>query len=419
MRVFSARMKKRCAFALVLLCLVVARPETARAQCETPGLAAAAAGAFAAAQAAAVTAMTTAINAAVEAERMAANAAIGTAMNKGSDAIFDRLNRFWVDWLRAMKDQTAQIHAGQVDQTRQLAQNFDYSSIGETARRVQKVEYKAKKQYIVSEEACRFDTTAKYMSRNMQLGKAVATSFSTQFNVLGNNTAGTPAHNGYASMQQDRWSKYVTKFCDPTQNAGTIPCAATPYVNAHITPSKTIFSKESINLDDPDTLEAVTQLGFNITGYKVPDPIPVAVQKSASGREQRQMNRENLTQMDAVGALYWSVVGERSVGEKAAEIQQIRQRAGIADASEKPSDREIRQKIVEELWDPRYYVQLGDASGTVGQKEIYLKAYSLVLLYKMIEKSEKIANVYAIQTANMLDAHDRSRHGSTATRTVK
>jgi hypothetical protein len=67
-----------------------------------------------------------------------------------------------------------------------------------------------------------------------------------------------------------------------------------------------------------------------------------------------------------------------------------------------PSLREIRASVIEQLWDPNYYKNLYDDPSTVAQKEVYLKAYGLMMLYDMISKQEKISNAYAVETANVL-----------------
>ena len=83
-------------------------------------------------------------------------------------------------------------------------------------------------------------------------------------------------------------------------------------------------------------------------------------------------------------------------------------------ASPTPSLREIRQSIIEQLWDPNFYKNLDDNPTTTAQKELYLKAYGLVMLYDMIEKQEKISNAYAIETAALLERAQHARNGFTA-----
>jgi hypothetical protein len=285
---------------------------------------------------------------------------------------------------------------------------------------IQKKQNEAKKQYQPNGQGCQFDTTARYMAQSAAVSKAMTTGYSVDFNKVGNNKSGSPGAAGPAALQKTRWETYKTKFCDGDSNNGKAGCATgNALANAHVLPSKTIFDKETIDMTDADVREAVNQLMFNITDYEASDPILAKSQKSASGLQQRRENREYLAQMDAVGALAYSVIAERVPGKVAAEIQELRQKMGIQQPSAHPSAREIRQSVVEQLWDPGYYKALYDGPSTISQKEIYLKAYSLVLLYNMIEKQEKISNVYAIETANMLDAFDKSRHNVSSSAPVQ
>ncbi len=79
-----------------------------------------------------------------------------------------------------------------------------------------------------------------------------------------------------------------------------------------------------------------------------------------------------------------------------------------------PASREVRRSIIEQLWDPSYYKNLYDNPSTIAQKELYLKAYGLVMLYDMISKQEKISNAYAIETANILNGSQYGRATTTA-----
>jgi len=394
---------------LAVLSVLVA-PKVSFAQCEMPGQPAIAGTAAVAADGAAVTAATTAITLNVEAATTAGRMAILEMMEVGWELIQGELNTFWDDWHEALQGQTAQLHGGQVDQTRQMSSNYDTSNMGESQRLHQEKEYEAKKEYIPTDEGCRFDTTAHYMNTAGAVKKAVSTGYSADFSKTVSNKAGTPAANGKASDAKVRWDNYVAKFCDRSANDGGAGCTANgTQPNAHILPSRTLFAKPTIDMTNADTRDAVNQLIFNVSGYKVPDPMPPAILESAAGKERRLHSRENLTQMDAVGALVWDVVAERSQGKAAPEVQAMRQRMGASDASPNPSEREIRQSVVEQLWDPAYYVHLIDGSATTAQKDLYLRAYNLYMLYRLIEKTEKIATVQAVQTANMLEATAEGR----------
>lgn len=396
------------------------------AQCEPPATAAAAA-AVQAAQGAAVLALSAngstpvgTVNAAVDLSTASARAAVISTMNLEWGLMKAYMNSMWSEWNDSMRKQTAQLHAGQIDQTRQMSSNYDSSQLGEVTRDVQQTEFQAKKEYVPTDEGCRFDTIGKRMTTSSTLSQKMSQGFAADFSKLANNRSGSPAEQGQATMTRARYDNYAAKFCDGNSNGGSASCApGLPMANAHILPGKTLFGRETIDMDNADTADAINQLLFNITDYTVPDPMKLDVVKSAAGQEARRVNRENMAQMDAIGALAWSLVGERTKGPAAPDVQLMRQANGATGASANPSEKEIRTAVVEQLWNPKFYVQLSNGSATTGQKELYLKAYSLGLLYKIVEKTEKIANAYAIETSNLLQKYDTSRDSISPSAPVK
>lgn len=325
-----------------------------------------------------------------------------------------RMRRFWRDWEEALKAMTTQLNAGISDQARQMSSLFDSSNLTDTARNFQTAEVRAHQNFRPTEAGCRFDTAANYMATANRLASNASRAMAQELSDVGNNKAGTPAAQGPGAVRNSRFQEYRNRFCDHLSNAGGTACggASASSPNAHISPSVTLFGRETIDMTNPDTEIAVKELIYNITGYQVPEIIEPRVLSSPQGRETRQYNRGYLAQMDAVNALGFSIVAERAPGQATPEVQQMRQRMGIGDASANASEREIRQSIMEQLWDPAYYVGLVDSDTTVTQKEVFLQAYNLMLLYRMFEKSERIANAHAIETANMLDKKANAlRHG--------
>lgn len=418
----------RLAGLVVAAALTFGAASDARAQCEAPGTTAAtAASTVLPSQAAAITAMQTTLSGMYTASTTAASAALIASLEGMETLINQRMRRFWRDWEEALKAMTTQLNAGVSDQARQMSNLFDSSNLTETARGFQRAEIDAHANFRPTEEGCRFDTTASYMATAGRVSKAASTALSQQLSDLGNAKPGTPAVNGPGAVTSARFETYRNRFCDHLANAGGTACGGTSAAapNAHIMPSVTLFSRETIDMSDANTAAAVNELIYNITGYQQPDTIDPAVLNSPMGRESRLQNRAYLTQMDAVNALAFSIVAERMPSQGGAgggpnalrnttEVQQMRQRMGIGDASPNASEREIRQAIIEQLWDPGYYVNLTDGATSVSQKEVFLQAYNLMLLYRMYEKTEKIANAHAIETANLLDKKSRPlREGGT------
>lgn len=397
-----------------VLCMTA--PHKAQAQCEAPGTTAATAATVVASQTAAIAAMEVALTSLYISTTTASSATMISLLEGMETIINNRMRRFWDDWEDALKAMTIQINATVSDQARQMSSLFDSSNLTETSRELQVREWEAHQNYAPTDAGCRFDTAANFMATAGRTSRAVTTALSQELTATGTNRAGTPAAQGPGGVKKARFEEYRSRFCDHLSNGGGTACGGSSATapNAHIMPSVTFFGRDTIDMSNKDTEIAVKELAYNITGYEVPDVIDPAVLESPQGKEARQNNRAYLAQMDAVNALVFSIIAERSPSPpptsgpgggpiNAAAISQMRQSMGVTDVSENPSEREIRQSIIEQLWDPRYYVGLTDASTSISQKEVFLQAYNLMLLYRMYEKAERISNAYAIETANMLD----------------
>ncbi len=314
-----------------------------------------------------------------------------------------RLDKFWVDLQMALEGMSTQLYSSAVNVARIMSSNADAEALSKSEMTRNEQELKAKDNSTVTEEACVFDTVAKSAAVASKTTTAIAAAMSNTHAAISGNRAGSASATGRGGFIGQRFANYASKFCDPNANGGNSPCTtAGSMPNADIMPSRTLFEKPTIDMTNDDTRTAVNELVYNLTGYIPTETIPETALESAEGKEIRQVNREYAARMDAVSGLIWGIVGERAPGPKSQEIQDLRLRAGASNPSLNPSEREVRQAIVEQLWDPKYYANLGDSVNTISQKDLYLKAYSSVLLHKMIEKTERISTVYAIETADLL-----------------
>lgn len=397
---FSIRQSIMAAFVCALLTML---PGRAEAQCEVgsagvgAGVAAANAGAIATATGILMGVYTTEIT-------IVQGTLIGL-LEVMEQTILNRMNQFWEDWQQALQDMTAQLHAGLNDQTRQMSSMFDTSNLTDIARSIQRREDQAKKQFTPTEQGCRFDTAATYRAQAARNTAAYQNLMGKEIVDIGGNKEGSLGSTGTGQLLAERWSRYENIFCDPDANSGDNACGgAMPDANANITPSRTIFARETIDLNNPNNYIAANEIMYNITGFEPPPPVDSLSQ--SEGREARQRARNYLAQMDVATALVSSVIAERMPGEEAPEIAAVRTSVGVGTPSDRPSEREIRQAAIEQFWDPNYYINLIDNPSVVAREETYLHAYNLMLLYKLIEKTEKIANAHAVQTANILQQTD-------------
>lgn len=392
--------------------------------CE-PVPAAAGAGTATSANSAAITATGASMMAAITSILTPWQADLNLKLGDLNKSVLNRLTQLWKDWSAAQKASAAQLSAGAIDQTRQILSMQDAASMQNAAQNIQEKEYEAKKIYQPTEEGCNFDTAARYKHSSSRVSKGMNAALASDLKALGSNKKGSAAARGPAAYQAARWATYIEQFCDPNANAKAAGCSSPgKQANADIMPGKTLLLRDTINMDDEDARTAAAAVTFNLTNYKIPEKIDTSALRGPVGKDQRNTNREYLTQMDATAALVNTLIAERTPGEKAPEIQAKRIRNGVPAcpasgvstgicASATPSARELRQATLEEIRNPKFYVELQDDESTATQKEIYLQAYNLMVFYEILDRMEMIANTYAMQTGNMLQAQDMSR-GSAA-----
>jgi hypothetical protein len=334
------------------------------------------------------------------------------------DFILNKLDQFWLRWSNAWHKEAAQLGAGIDDQSRQLSAIKDASNVMAAGIEEQKQRIKAKSLYQPTEQACRFDTTAPYMTTSRALSRALENGFEWDFAKKGNNQGGSLAEAGPGELQRHLWNRYKNKFCDyraenssdQHDNAGCPGPTLKPAANMDALPSSLLFSRPTLDMSNQDVRDALDQMMHNITGYVVPEPLIPGAFSSVAGAEELLRRRKYIARMSTVGSLLYSTIADRApIGQQAHDVRNLRAHLGapassaVGGASLTPSKREIRQSIVEQLWDPNYYKDLYDSPSTIAQKEVYLKAYSLVLLYDLIAKQERISNVYAVETATILE----------------
>jgi len=360
-----------------------------------------------------------------------------------SQTIFTTLNTWLSEMVGPLKNQTAQLSAGIVDETRDLGEINDASNNLAAAQYVQKEEIKSKLESQPTDQACRFDTTANYVAQDRVIADALQRGFEWDFVSAANNEYQGIGQYGPGELQNNRWDIYVKNFCDYTAEDCDSGCSApggsvtgaqcSPlggtaprYPDYDIYVSRMLFLNKTIPVNNPNNPNnpnpgsfvepALLSMMLNVTGYKIPDVILSGAIGTVPGMEQMFTRREYMAQMSAVGSLLYSIAADRMQGVKAqgqgitpSGPVEMRTMMGVENAYPSPSLREIRQSVVEQLWDPSFYKNLGDDPATISEKELYLKAYGLTMLYDMISKQEKISTAYAVETAEILKEAQYSR----------
>lgn len=412
--------------AIFLALFLIILPPRAFAQCEQPGVAAGAAAQADSDQLSASQAMTwwTNISWAIDLDNL--RRSIGDIR---STSIIQKFDEFWARWKSTWVGFTDQVASATTTQTMHLGAVRDANDTLKNSLEMQKLRIQSKLRNQPTDQACIFDTTSAFLTPTRSTGEAMASAYELDFTKLGNNNSNSVGANGFSEILNWLWANYFHYndpadhsrggggFCDPKAENGNSGCPSTDsrLPNMDATPGKLFFERHTIPMyENPNDATiggwvrtAVWFTVQHITGFKVPDPILPSALLSNDGIAEIQRRRAYLTQMNAVAALLFSLVSDRTPGPPAPDVKNLRISMGVDDANDTPSLREVRQSFIEQLWTPEYYKDLYDNPSTVAQKEVYLKAYNLMMLYDMISRQEKISNIYALQTANLLRGTQR------------
>lgn len=355
---------------------------------------------------------------------------------EGRDRIISKLNEFWgggigtawESWGGSWKGMARELSSGTIYQTREQGRIADTANVIKAATEMQKQKLKSKIANQPTEATCRFDTMASSLTAGREMGRALENTYEWDVMKNGNNQVGSAGETGPANMQTYRWRMYKKYFCDYRAEGGhgNSGCGGSDdefreeYKNRDVLPGRMLFAKDTIDLADAVQRKAVLAMVYNISDYKVSSPVLKGAFDS-KGVELILARRSYLAQMNAVNGLIYSVVSSRAPGPANPDIQALRQHEGIPEekTSPNPSSHETRKAIVEQLWDPNYYKSLYDSPSTIGQKEVYLRAYNLMMLNDLISRQERISNVYAIETANLLSETDGGRGSVSSTQPLR
>lgn len=339
-----------------------------------------------------------------------------------------RLEKAFVDEIKGLgeklieeglKPYTAQRVSSKLLANVQKSKAIDSDNLQDNKAAQEDLQYDSIGEYKPTNQDGRFESKSIYLKIADKYRRTASVMLTQLLSDIGANKEGYSTGRGPDAFVAKRWEVYQ-KFCDPTDGKGNNGCEIEESnvdqykVNLHTTPSKLLFANHTLKLggedDESYLLEALKELIFNVTGYTNKESLITDAADSAVGREKMVKAREYLAQSDAVNSLIYSIVGERfpspvdeTLGSPESHpVYKTREALGVTNPSTTPSFYEVRQSFVEELRTPEYYMDLIDVENTIHKKEVYLKAYGLILLGQIIEKQEKISNAYAIETANML-----------------
>ncbi len=313
----------------------------------------------------------------------------------------------------SMQAQTRQINTANPDQVKTLQSAIDAAEQSQTLLQYQENETKAAETFKPSEQVCVAATSVGGLGRATEFAKNVRKAVQKQSRDKGGNLKGTPAAQGIAAAEKERYDDYENIFCDP--NGGKNPCAGDAnFYNADTQVTRQFYNNLTIKLDDttngPKIQAMVQGIINNMVGSGSGEVISQSSLKSAMGQETFIKRRSYLARHAAVRSVPQLMLGWRTPGSRMGPwVTQLRTDAGIPASaiSQSPSYREIVHAMSVDRFNSGNYATKNIATESEMEKEkLMLSAFYLMQLRDYFELLERQTLVLLVQVSIMADQFD-------------
>lgn len=200
---------------------------------------------------------------------------------EGGKQFADHIKNWWKDQFEpAMKNQTAQLNASYVDQSRQVGSTMDSHNVTKNATQIQNFELEDKTNLEPNERTCVGSTYNAPLSNLDYTGAALQGGliFDANNRVSGGHTAPTPAPKSPVQDMKNRFDTYCKYFNTDKANNGANNCPS-PTTNGSLPNGdinvENFLLRDTIDLRKDDEYAAVHALLTNLThpviSAKIPD----------------------------------------------------------------------------------------------------------------------------------------------------
>lgn len=325
-------------------------------------------------------------------------------------------------FLCAMKHQTMQLSADQVDQSRQLGSLMDAQMQNEITNDVNQEQVEATRRYQPNEASCAVDSlatagsaaTAGGVTKAYMMSRALSRAMAKEAQPRRANAVGSPSEKGSGAENNWLWNDYVNKWCDPAVGDQGCAAAGDP-VTAHKhtdLPGLLWGDKQTIDMQDPkqrDIVEGATRYFVNL---RTPNPVPAQVITGPQGQETILDRRSQSARLNTIYNVIGQLVAERA-GGSGVNTQDVRVAAGLppGDAATDASYRELMQAMtMDRHRDPQWVIRMVNEPEAVLREQGSINAIKMQQMNDLYKRWEELVWMSAANYANNLDAdipHDQ------------
>ncbi|TVQ82526.1 MAG: hypothetical protein EA357_08720 [Micavibrio sp.] len=315
-----------------------------------------------------------------------------------------KLADLWSEWLPGMQNMTTQLNVADIDKSRMWGEFFNAALQASAQRALQRREVQTQKELQPSPQMCVPDTINPVQLAAQETSRAAKIAMENEFYATGIGSGamgmvGTSSAEGVEAVLSDGMQEYMDNYYDPNFNAGRMPPGA-PSLRARdqYNVAVTLFGTDTIDMTDQENNQNVAAARRLLMGNPgAPNVTPSAVQ-TVQGRVEILNRRQYQARLNLYSGAIGDVAGNRASGAEAPlafeELQEETGRSTTERAADnRPSYQEIKRSRMEQLWTPRYMVELNESQHSAVQKQIDLYMMQTIELRDMIRKMERMGMV--------------------------
>lgn len=257
---------------------------------------------------------------------------------------------FWSRYLPALQEQTKQLNAAEVEQSRSIGSFMDATGQSETVALYQELELEAHRRFRPSDHSCQAEGVKATLPEAEHLTRAVADATNKEGIERHGANAGTIAAEGPETELNALMTEMQTEFCAPGQ-VGCAAAGALPLANIMIT-ERSRGVTMTRNLDSPSERAAQMRAVDNFVSPQTQPLTPAAVQNTAqTQREFAYQRRPLMARKSLLRYLAAEDAAAGAAGPPNLDAAATRTGAGIpaAHVSTNPSRKELEETQRERL----------------------------------------------------------------------
>lgn len=363
------------------------------------------------AQDAAYNALASALNAFISSKLSAFSSVITVEVDVADSQNRDELDRLWSAWKTNLEGMTEQLSVAGLDRSRQEGSFQDAQIQGMVARDIEKKELQAFRKLAPSDKMCVADSVAPHTLKADEVKKAVSVAkeseiFAGGIGIGALNMQGTVSARGADAALNAKFNTLINNYRDPNYNGGEVPPGpVSTRIGNQYNVAKTIFGRDTIDLNDPNNRQDIEVFASLALGWPVYDPIPPSAVNTNDGRMVVLNRRAYQTRLNNYFGALMDPVARRSSVTAAPEVDAIRQANGVlaANIAARPSYMETMKARFRQMWSPRYMKDLNEPVHTAEQKQVDMYTLKIMDLQDMTWNMERMGMVLAARLGQRLD----------------